>query len=218
MKFENAYSGVKKIHAALILSMIATLVVGIASFFGAMAIGATGDALVNGSEDGAKGALIGAGLAGIFLIIGAVIALIAYIIKIVGIGKAMKDEAAFKTAFIFIFVGLAASILSAAFSGNAKVTQISNEVQSLCDLAVLYYIITGIGNLADKLNNAAVKAKGKTVLKLIVCFYAIAIIAGIVGIFAETVAYIIAAVSSVLIVIALILYIAYLAQAKKMLA
>ena len=218
MKFENAYSGVKKIHAAIILSMISTLVVGIASFFGFLAIGAAGDALVNTGEDAVKGAVIGAGLAGIFLIIGAVIALIAYILKIVGVGKAMKDEAAFKTAFIIIFVGLAATVLATAFSGNAKVSQIASEVQSLCDFAVLYYIITGIGNLADKLNNAAVKAKGQTVLKLIGCFYAIAIIAGIVAIFAETVASIIAAVSSVLIVIALIVYIVYLAQAKKMLA
>ena len=77
-------------------------------------------------------------------------------------------------------------------------------------IAVTVFVITGVSNLADKLNNAEVSQKGRNLLKIIVCIYVLALIATIISlIFGGTFASVTAA---------YFLYLSLLSKGKNMLA
>ena len=108
MRFPNAYNGVKKIFSAEILHLVAVILmaVGLVTAVIAGVVGtAVGDAaeLTEGEFVVTVGGIIGAVS---ILAVGGILALIAFILQIVGVGQAMKDESYFKTAFIFIFVSV----------------------------------------------------------------------------------------------------------------
>ena len=216
MKFPNAAQGVKKIFTAEILAIIAagcTLIGGIMIVIAAASAG-------GGSKGGAV-----AGLAGtaIFMIAAAIISLISFIMNIIGINNASKDEPSFKTAFYCVLVGIVASIVAGIFSGNSVVNAIFTLVGNISSLAVTVFVITGIIKLADQLNNGEVSAKGNNQLKLIVAIYALSIIASLIvmilgGYSASVVAAVIYVIAMILNVIQIILYLSFLNKAKQMLA
>ena len=221
MKFPNAYAGVKKIFTSEVLSIIAAICLLVALILGIVAAGSGANALINESGSAANATL--GSLIGAVVLIAAfgVLTIIAYILQIVGISKAAKDEPAFKTALIFVIIGAACAVAYAFTKNNsdaAIVASISSTLQRVSNLGVSVYIIQGIRNLADRLNNGAISAKGGTIFKLILVFYGIIIIANIVAIFSVTIAAILGIVSAVLDLIVYIIFIGLLSNAKKMLA
>ena len=214
MKFPNAYAGVKKIFTSEILSIISVAALLVAAIM--LLIGAGG---AKAGSDTAT--VVGLGGAGLFSIAGSVIALIAFIFQIIGVSNASKDEPAFKTALIFIITGVICAIVASFTKDNGNATTLSSiidTVQNVSNLGVTVFIIQGIRNLADRLNNGAVSAKGATIFKIIIAIYALIIIASIVAIFSLTIAGIIAIIVPILNLIQYIFFLSLLAQAKKMLA
>ena len=218
MRFPNAASGVKKIFTAEILALISEILL---LFAGVLVVIALAAANTNGNESLALGTLAGFAIFGF----GAtVIAIIAFILKIVGISQASKDENSFKTAIICLIIGIVGSLVYSIFqTSSPTVASIGNLIYQLMNLFVTIFVISGIIKLADQLNDGVVSAKGSTLLKLITVIYALTIIANIIvlilgGYAVSIVAAIIYLIALILTVVQYIMYLVYLANAKKMLA
>ena len=218
MRFPNAASGVKKIFTAEILALISEILL---LFAGVLVVIALGAAQNNANDSLALGTLAGFAIFGF----GAtVIAVIAFILKIVGISQASKDENSFKTAIICLIIGIVGSLVYSIFqTSSPTVASIGNLIYQLMNLFVTIFVISGIIKLADQLNDGVVSAKGSTLLKLITVIYALTIIANIIvlilgGYAVSIVAAIIYLIALILTVVQYIMYLVYLANSKKMLA
>ena len=103
MRFPNAHEGVKKIFTAEILMIIVTI----------------GTVIVSGismSGDRSEGAI---GAAAIILVAAGVISIIAFIMNLLGIIQARKDEAKFTYALYAVIGGIIASLVQSAFPDNS---------------------------------------------------------------------------------------------------
>lgn len=216
MRFPNAASGVKKLFTAQILGLIAS----VATIIGLIFLIFTAAA----ADANAQGGAVAAGLGTIILMgASAVLILIGSIMTLVGIIQASKDEGAFKTALIAIIVNLVAAVIAGIFSSNGLVQSICQIIQNVMNLAVTLFVINGVTNLAEKMNNTEVWSKGRNLLKVIVCIYALSLIASFIslifgGIFMSVTAAILALIAAVLDVISYFLYLSLLNKGKKMLA
>ena len=222
MRFPNAAKGVKNIFTAQILQLIGSIceIIGLVIVIsgGATAI------LSKGSDAGLVAALSQMAGASIFLIAFSVLALIAFIMQIVGIVNAKKDEESFKSALICLIIGIIAPIVGALFARVSPVIMsLCSSVGNLMGLFVTIFIITGIIKLADQLNNGEVSTKGSNILKIIIVIAGLSLILSIVSSFMLTnpailvIAMILLAISLVLSLIQYIMFLTLLSQAKKML-
>ncbi|WP_316608711.1 hypothetical protein [uncultured Ruminococcus sp.] len=222
MKFPNAAKGVKRIFTAEILGLISTilLIIGFVLLIPAVLVAK------NGAE-GLEGAAIGATVAmGVFVLIAGVLSIIAFIMNIIGISNASKDEENFKSALLFLILGLvakAASITIGRFVKDAAVaTGMLDSASSLLNIFVTIFVISGIVKLADRLNRGDISAKGTNVLKILIAVNVLSLIASFVasvmgGPVASGVSLVLAIVSAVLSLVQYIMYLSLLGKAKKML-
>jgi len=164
MKFPNALKGVKKIYAAEILSLLATICVSILS------------GLAQGSVEGIALNENTLAILGILLIVGAVLGVVAGLLNLIGVSNASKDESSFKNAMIWIIIGLAASIAMGYFQDNAKIFNVLNIVQRLANTLKTVYVIIGVTNLAQRLGDKAQAERGKKVQNIIVAIFVIGIV------------------------------------------
>ena len=219
MLFPNAHNGVKKIYTAEILSLIGSILLIVAAILAV----ATASLAEASKAEAEVGAVAGTAAGFIFLgLAGSVLTLIAFILNLIGITSAMKDEAAFKTALIFTIVGIAASALSSAFSTNDTVNSFIQILVTFSELFVSLYVVQGIMNLAAKLKDSNMVERGNKVRWWLVITFCIPSLVKLVSaIFAlkeaDAVASTLSLISSVLTIVAYFIYLSYLAKAKKML-
>ena len=216
MQFPNAAKGVKRIFTAEILKLIAAIVTVIGIVMTIVTVAA--------ANANSQGGTIAAGVGTVLLIAAAsILALIGGIMALVGIINASKDEGAFKTALILIIISLIAAVVGGIFYRNATVQSICQIVQNLMSIFVTVFVIRGITNLAVKIGNDEVAKQGKSLLTIIVVFYALSLIANILvlvfgGMFASVLGGVLAVVALVLNIIAYIVYLSLLNKGKNMLA
>ena len=203
MKYPNAANGVKKIFTAEILTLIA----GLCSFVGAVlmlvALISGTSAAETSSDAAAASAIITGVVSTPFIIAAAVLGIIAFILNIVGIGKASKDEPAFKIAFYAVFANIVIAVISAIFSGNSFVVSLMQTLSSVA-------------------TDHEMDDKGRTLFMIILVVllieFAASMTATIFHAFAgSVVAAVLLLIATVLSLIQYILYLSYLAKAKKML-
>ncbi len=213
MKLTNAYEGVKKIFTAEILALIASICSTLMIVFGFFVIK---------SKSGAGLAVSGGGLL-VFALAAGVLAIIAFIIMIIGVNKASKDEPSFKTAFFLIIAGIVLSFIGGFFSNNNTFQTIVTIVSDVVNLFITIFVIQGCINLANKVGNVDVQNKGATLYMLIIVSYALVVIAKILSmIFTNTgvtvAAAIIAIISGIISIVQYFLYLSFLSKTKAMLA
>ncbi len=144
--------------------------------------------------------------------------LISFILTIVGLVKASKDDDGFKTALAFIILAVVATIVGSCFQSS------NTFIYNICTTFVTCHVILGIISLADQLGDDAVAEKGRSLFKVIIAVYVIAII----GVASYTfvlinpalavIAYVIVCISMVVSIVSYFLYLSLLSKAKKMLA
>lgn len=221
MKFPNAAKGVKKIFTAEILNLIGTIFMVIGVIIAAIGmLGAAGAQ----SSDG-KALAIGGGLmvALIFIAVYMILAIIAYIMNLVGIINASKDETNFKSALIFLIVGIVTTILVAVFRNNPVVYSMLLSLGNLMNVFVNIFVIAGGVKLADRMNRGDVSTKGTNVLKLIIVVAILSLIASLIssfmgGMVASVTAAVLLIVSLILNLIKYFMYLSFLGKLKKSLA
>lgn len=213
--FPNAYEGVKKIYLGEILALIASILLLAGSILSITGLQA-GENTVSGG-----GLLVGGGL---IVIAAAVLMIIATIMNIIGVSRASKDESAFKNALIALIFGIAANILVSVFSNDPTVSSIGKALTNVTEILASYYICTGIINLADRLCNSDVSARGKKVRSILMGIWVIAAVLNVLTILfgtnatMQTVIGIIAIAGGIVSIVAYFLYIGLLGRAKNMLA
>ena len=225
MTFPNGLNGVKKVFASEILSLIAGVIAIVAAVLGMAALSTIEEGqLTTGTID--SGALAGAGIAGILAIVTSVLLIIALILKLVGLGKAGKDNGAFKTAFTVAIFALVLTVVTAGlriFMQNSFVDELVDLISRICSIAVIFLVVSGIQDFAAELGDSKMEAKGNSISWVIAIPYflgAVAVLAQ--GIFgnnpeSQSFAGILGIAGAILSVIGSILYLVYLGQAKKML-
>jgi len=216
MRFPNAFRGVKKIWLAELLMLLAAvlgiiLIVVIAA--NSTLVGE--DVVVN--EDAVKtpAAILG--------ICTALIALVAFILNLVGLINARSDDSAFRIALLVTVLGIIASAVSAIWSSNQGLVKWMDTALTIFSMLASYYVLTGIANLAEQYPDPATKAlalKSRTLVEGTFC--ATAIFKFIINIFkiqdGSTIYTILSIVALVLELVSYILYLRALSRGKKMLA
>ena len=215
MRFPNAYRGVKKIWLAELLMLLAAIV-GIIMVIVMAANGTmVGEDIV--INEGVKTPIAVLG------IVTAVIALVAFILNLVGLINANNDDSAFRIALLVTILGVVASAISAIWSNNETLNKWMDTAITICSMFASYYVLTGIANLAEKMSDAATKAlalKSRTLVEGSFC--ATALFKLIISIFkiqnGSTISTILAVVALLLELVSYILYLRALSKGKKMLA
>ena len=215
MKFPNAYSGVKKIWLAEILMLLAA-VLGII-----MVIVVAGNTQVVDGEVVAVAESVGTPAA--ILTIGtALLALVAFILNLVGIISARKDDDAFKIALFVTLVGIIASVIASIWSTNAVLTKWTDVVNTLCNLFASYFVLTGIASLANRYPDPETRdfaLKSRTWLEGSFCLTAVLkFINNIFNIQNETIVIIMGVAALLVEIISYVLYLRALSKGKDMLA
>ena len=216
MRFPNAFSGVKKIWLAEILMLLAA-VIGIIMIFVIAGNSILVDDVIvfNEGEAGTPVSILG--------IASAVIALVAFILNLVGLIIARKDDSGFRIALLVTVLGVIASAVSAIWSTNAGLVKWMDTLTTIFSMFASYYVLTGIANLADQIPDAETKAlalKSRTLVEGSFCLTVIFKL--IINIFniqnGSTIYTILAVVAMLLELVSYILYLRALSKGKKMLA
>ena len=216
MRFPNAFRGIKKIWLAELLMLLAA-VVGIILIV-VIAANSTmvgEEIVVNKAAVETPAAILG--------IITALIALVAFVLNLLGLINARKDDAAFKVALLVTVLGIVASAISAIWSTNAGLVKWMDTALTIFSMLASYYVLTGIANLADQYPDPDTKAlalKSRTLVEGAFC--ATAVFKLIINIFkiqdGSTIYTILSIVALVLELVSYILYLRALSKGKKMLA
>lgn len=214
MRYPNAFKGVSQIYKAELIAILAVICTGIGAI---LAIFGVGVADV-GSEAVGKGFAITGGL---FVIATAVLMIVSYILNIIGVGNAAKDESGFRSAMIAIIIGIVASIVAGIFSNKEVVCLLAQLVSKICDIMVFWFCIGGIRNLADKMNDRNIANKADSFTKLIIGIYVVGIVLAIIGSFVKAGGFLdgfIDVAGAVCSIIAYLSYLSLLKGARDMLA
>ena len=156
MQYPNAYSGVKKIYTSQILTLVALF------FMLVGEIGFLGEAYQNTEEVSAT-IFIFMG----FVLISGIITLVAFIINIVGLRNAMKDEILFKKAIIWTIASIIIAVVSSIMGEESMVADIIDVFQELAILLTALYVVQAIINLASKIGSKEMAEQGKSAFWII---------------------------------------------------
>ena len=214
MRYPNAYKGVSQIYKAELIAILAVICTGIGAI---LAIFGVGVADVGSEAVGAGFAITG----GLFVIATAVLMIVSYILNIIGVGNAAKDESGFRSAMIAIIIGIVASIVAGIFSNKEVVSLLAQLVSKICDIMVFWFCIGGIRNLADKMNDRNIANKADSFTKLIIGIYVAGIVLAIIGSFVKAGGFLdgfIDVAGAVCSIIAYLSYLSLLKGARDMLA
>ena len=212
MKYPNAFKGVKKLYTAQILSLIATVALLIAAFAALFMVGAA-----EAEEVGIGAASLG--VAALFGLAAAVLAIIALVMKIVGLNAGAKDEPLFKTALSFAVAGIVVNALNAVLTSEI-IQRIASTFAPVAEVLLIYYVVSAIRSLADKLGDSDMVQRAKGVITIVYVTFCVGILAQVLGQFVLTgkVADVVEIVGYVLEIVEFVVYLSYLAKAKKMLS
>jgi len=216
MKFPKAHAGVKKLFAVELIEIVIAFVAVLAVVF--VATKSHGLVLAAGSM------LLATGIA----------AVVAFILSLVGLHQAGKDEPQIQYAFCMAILGIILGVVSSILGGIKEPSKlvkvfadISETGESLAKLFTLFYVLMGISTLAKKLADKEMERKGKRLANWVILLYCAAIVIGVVGMILSglpsapavvaTVAAILAIVAAVAELVVYVLIVLYYAKAVKML-
>jgi hypothetical protein len=215
MRFPNAYKGVSKLFLAEILSLIASIVGVIA---GVLALGVVAMEEVDPSAVTDGVIAVGAGSAIIALVAG-IVMIIAFVLTLVGLVQAKKDDDGFKLALIFALICIVLSIVSSILTSvNPYVSGWMSFVVTIFELCVFEYVVIGIMSLSNQLGDQGMVSFGAKVRMLISILYIILLIIRLFGNINVAFAGVVSIIGAILELVVYIGYLIYLAKAKKMLA
>ena len=150
MRYPNAAKGIKKIYLAEILGILALV---LAIVMAIMVAGSHVDTSISGEE--AAQALQAANVGTPFVILGIAMMLImlaSYVLNLIGVVNASKDDEGFKRALWALLASIAFGVVAAILeNSNAKVASWLKVPSTLFELVVAIYVLEGIGNLARNL-------------------------------------------------------------------
>ena len=205
MSFTNAYRGIKKIFAAELMILIATLATYAISGLNATSPGKYVEVF------------------GIVGIAAGVLLIIAFILNLVGLIQARKDESNFTVALVLTLISIALTAVVTALPDNKLLADYGDPASNLLRLLTAFFVIQGVIAIARKLGKKNMVSRGKNIITLVVGIWfvviALEVVLTILGSneTLTTIAGIIGIAALVALVIVYFLYLSYLGKAKTML-
>ena len=203
MRFPNGHKGVKKLFASEILNIAATLLF---FFFFVLSI--------ISSKNSSDGRYLTAVF--VLLLFAGIVAIVSFLLQIIGINQARRDGRYFGTALIFLFAGIPADIVASVTQGTFR--NIFSSINEVLTLLVTVYIILGIYDLAEKLENKNLMLHGKVVLFLSASVFAAAVLFRTVPVFVPRTESLFNLIVAVMEFIGYLVFLIYLGRARKMLS
>lgn len=214
MKYPHAQKGVNLLWIGALISIIVSVV----AVIGLVLSGFSFDNEV--IKNAGLGVVGGAGIA----------ALVVFILELVGLVEAKEDDRGFRLALIAVLVSIILGIISSIFNAFDKdvlklIGRIFDLLASISSLGSLTFIFVGIMNLAGKLNDQKMVAKGRRLIHIIWFVFISSIVIGFVSVvlptnigdWAKLLIGALALVSAILELVATILTYVYYYKAKEML-
>ena len=218
MSFPNAAKGIKRIYTAEILKLIGYICLILAAIVGVVALAAPGDEASGAVETLSLGGFIGA----IVLVVAfAILMITAFIMNLIGYINARNDNENFKTALVFLIVGIVFTGISV-FVINNGLSSILYSLSTLSETLSTIFVIAGVMQIARQLGREDISKKGTTVLKLIITTEVISFILSFISTFlrggtTEIVSTVLLLASLLVTFIKYIMYLSFLSKSKKML-
>ena len=151
--------------------------------------------------------------------------IVAYILNLVGLGKARNSEIYLQSAFMISIFGLVcivvAAILSCIPGVPSMASSIGTTIGDICEILIVICVCTGCANLLDKLGDEKLVKKAAITSNLFAITFAISVFVNLLstwvfGSEAQVITIVILAIVSVILqVIAYIFYITFLKKASK---
>ncbi len=154
MKYPNAANGINKIFMSEVIALAASIVVLVCSVIGVLCF-----------EDPDLEILVGVLVIIVLFALGFFV--LAYILQIVGIMRASKDEPAFKVSVISIIAAMILTVLEGVFYGNHFASFFVEIAGDVAQFFLVHYIIHGIMHIADHLERPDMIKKGKIIFRVI---------------------------------------------------
>lgn len=205
MKYPNAYSGVKKLFTSEILNIISAVLMFVAVLL----------ALLDGKSklpdvDSAQFWSLAA-----FVLLSAATGIVAFIIQIIGLNQARRDEWYFNKALYFVIICMVCTLVMTFTAGT--VNSIFAAVDEVFTLLVNIYAILAIFTLAEYLKDTVIQKTGKIMIVVITVLFGIALILQIAAGFVPRKAEILGVIKSGFEVLGYIACMVYFGMSKKML-
>ena len=169
MKYENARRGLGKIFAGEVVSIIASVI----------GIIATVIMVVRGTALQTDGAAINTTdiVSVLSLISAVVLAAIAFILNLIGVIGASKDDEGFKNALIMLVIGIVASMVSTFLATkHPNISGYLSSLSEICQLFVFYYVICGCLNIAEAKRNDSLAASCRRARIIILVIWVISLV------------------------------------------
>ena len=177
MRFPNAYDGVKKIYTAEILSIVAGVLGILTAIMGVFAAAAlttgTGGGMLAGLVTGA-----GAGVLGFIMLI---LMIVAFIMNILGVSSASKDEEMFSQAMMWIIIGIVVNVASTLLGGIKLLSGLLGIVSTFASFMVTYSVLKGIISISSNICDSAVAAAAENSVRFLMLTYLLSAVFGLVG-------------------------------------
>lgn len=154
MKYPNAANGINKIFMSEVIALAASVIVLVCSVIGVLCF-----------ENPDLEILVGILVIIVLFALGFFV--LAYILQIVGIMRASKDEPAFKVSVIAIIAAMILTVLEGVFYGNHFASFFVEIAGDVAQFFLVHYIIHGIMHIADHLERPDMIKKGKFIFRVI---------------------------------------------------
>ncbi len=215
MTFPNAVKGVKTLHIAAYIGLIMSVISLIAPTFSMLYMAVSSQP---SNENGIVGFIL------VMLVYSIVLGTVAYyVISLIGVNLASKDESSFKVAFYAIIFGIIITIIGGVFSSNEAIKGLTDILYNITNIISAIYIIQGVVFLSKALGNHKMKEQGNHIIRIISVIYVFQIFTSVsMVIFGDLTQSIVSAILTevvgILSIAEYVLFLMYLSKTKKMLS
>ena len=154
----------------------------------------------------------------VFILLGFVsmiLAIVAYIMQIVGVNEAKTDDEGFDNALMFIIAGIIVSVVGAFFEG--WISSVLSLAVKVLEVIVIICIINGVRSLAQKSGNTKIDNNGKTVCTVVIVLAVMAILVSFADIFVPSISLLLTLITGCLNIAKTVVFVVYLCKGIKML-
>lgn len=213
--YENAKNGIGKIFTSQILAILAAICALVAAIFAVVAANAVSESLTGGAYSGSIGLAI-------FTLASVILLVIGYILEMVGLSKAGKDEELFKKAFTVAIIGLVVSIVLGVLSSLTTfrwMIDISEICNFFISLIIVHHVLFGVANICPSISDRAVKVWKIYMAIIIVDIIAniVSIIMALLGLYVGSAILLLAfsIFDAIMQIVAYVMFLSFLATARK---
>lgn len=213
--YENAKNGIGKIFTAQVLAILGVICTFVAAIFAAV----TATAVSENLSGGALGGSIGLAL---FTLASVVFLVLAYILELVGLNKAGKDEPLIKKAFVAAIFGLIISIVLGTLATATTISWLI-DIKDICNffisLIIVHHVTYGVANICPSISDKAMnvwKVYMATII-LAVVVNIVTVVLSLLGLYTSSAILVLvfAIVDAILQLVAYVMFVSFLGRAKK---